>query len=104
MLDQVREVITRLISAGHWRQGDLDILVVFDAGYDVTRLAWLLKDLPAEVLGLARPRPPDSVGFVVAARAGVVWPAPHRDAAGGGRVTVPPGRPCAILRACARSS
>ena len=51
---QVREVITRLISAGHWRQGDPDILVVFDAGYDVTRLAWLLKDLPAEVLGRLR--------------------------------------------------
>ena len=42
MLDQVREVITRLISAGHWRQGDPDILVVFDAGCDVTRLACLL--------------------------------------------------------------
>ena len=51
---QVREVITRLISAGHWRQGDPDILVVFDAGYDVTRLAWLLKDFPAEVLGRLR--------------------------------------------------
>src|SRR6266699_49331 len=39
---QVREVITRLIAAGHWRDGDLPVLVVFDAGYDVTRLAWLL--------------------------------------------------------------
>ena len=36
---QVRDVITRLIGAGHWQQGDPRILVVFDAGYDVTRLA-----------------------------------------------------------------
>ena len=33
---QVRDVVTRLIEAGHWREGDLGILVVFDAGYDVT--------------------------------------------------------------------
>jgi len=32
---QVRDVITRLIEAGHWRQGDPAILVIFDAGYDV---------------------------------------------------------------------
>ncbi len=29
---QVRDVVTRLIAAGHWRQGDPAILVVFDAG------------------------------------------------------------------------
>ena len=51
---QVREVITRLIEAGHWREGDPAILVVFDAGYDVTRLAYLLADLPAELLGRLR--------------------------------------------------
>jgi hypothetical protein len=51
---QVREVISRLIAAGHWRQGDPDILVVFDSGYDLTRLAWLLRDLPAEVAGRLR--------------------------------------------------
>jgi DDE superfamily endonuclease len=51
---QVRDVIGRLISAGHWRQGDPQILVVFDAGYDVTRLAFLLADLPAELLGRLR--------------------------------------------------
>ena len=43
-----------LIEAGHWREGDPAILVVFDAGYDVTRLAWLLADLPAELLGRLR--------------------------------------------------
>jgi len=68
---QVRDVVARLIEAGHWRDGDLAILVVFDAGYDVTRLVWLLADLPAELLGrlrsdrvmqLAVPRQPGTVG------------------------------------------
>ena len=40
---QVREVVERIIAAGHWREGDPDILVIFDAGYDLTRLAWLLR-------------------------------------------------------------
>ena len=48
---QVREVAERIIAAGHWRDGDPDILVVSDAGYDLTRLAWLLAGLPVEVLG-----------------------------------------------------
>ena len=39
---QVREVVGRLAAAGHWREGDPAILVVFDAGYDVTRLSFLL--------------------------------------------------------------
>jgi hypothetical protein len=43
---QLREVAGRLAAAGHWRPGDGDIIVVLDAGYDVTRLAWLLADLP----------------------------------------------------------
>ena len=47
---QVREVITRLVSAGHWRQGDPPVLVIFDAGYDPMRLAYQLADLPAEIL------------------------------------------------------
>ena len=48
---QIREVIARLIGAGHWRDGDPDILMVLDAGYDLTRLAWLLRDLPVEAAG-----------------------------------------------------
>ena len=44
----------RIIAAGHWHQGDPDILVVFDAGYDITRLAWLLRDIPVEVPGRLR--------------------------------------------------
>ena len=51
---QVRGVVERLAATGHWREGDPPVLVVFDAGYDVTRLAWLLKDLPVEVLGRLR--------------------------------------------------
>jgi DDE superfamily endonuclease len=66
---QVREVITRLIAAGHWRAGDPDMLIVLDAGYDVTRLAWQLADLPVEVAGRLRsdrvlyfPAPPGTGG------------------------------------------
>ncbi len=51
---QVRDVVSRLAAAGHWKDGDPDVLVVFDAGYDVTRLAWLLVDLPVELVGRLR--------------------------------------------------
>ena len=51
---QVRDVITRLIAAGHWRDGDPPILVIFDAGYDPMRLAYELADLPVEILGRLR--------------------------------------------------
>jgi hypothetical protein len=69
---QVRDIVSRLSAAGQWREGDPAILVVFDAGYDVTRLAWLLADLPVELLGRLRsdrvlqlpapPRPPGTAG------------------------------------------
>jgi hypothetical protein len=62
---QVREVVERLMSAGQWKTGDLDILLVLDAGYDVQRLSFLLADLPLELLGrlrsdrvMRRPTPP----------------------------------------------
>ncbi len=51
---QVREVITRLIEAGHWRDGDPPVLVIFDAGYDPMRLAYQLTGLPVEILGRLR--------------------------------------------------
>ena len=51
---QIRDVIARLTAAGHWGEGDPAILVVFDAGYDVTRIAYLLADLPIELLGRLR--------------------------------------------------
>lgn len=69
---QLREVVGRLITAGNWRQGDPDILIVTDAGYDITRLAFVLADLPVELLGRLRsdrvlrlpkpPRPPGATG------------------------------------------
>jgi hypothetical protein len=51
---QLREVIGRLGEAGQWRAGDPEILIVFDAGYDVSRLAFLLADLPVQLLGRLR--------------------------------------------------
>jgi hypothetical protein len=51
---QLREVIDRLRAAGQWRAGDLPILIVADAGYDITRLAHVLADLPVELLGRLR--------------------------------------------------
>jgi hypothetical protein len=51
---QLRGVIEQLIAAGQWTPGDPDITIVTDAGYDVTRLAWVLRDLPIEVVGRIR--------------------------------------------------
>jgi hypothetical protein len=89
---QVRGVITRLADAGHWREGDLDIWVIFDAGYDLARLAHLLADLPIQVLGRLRsdrvmqlpapPRPPGTLGRPrkhggeLALADPATWPAP----------------------------
>ena len=90
---QVRDVVTRLIEAGHWREGNPVILVVFDVGYDVTRLSWLLADLPVELLGRLRsdrvmqlpaaPRRPGTVGRPrkhggeIALADPATWPAPQ---------------------------
>ena len=51
---QLREVVTRLITAGHWQPGDENIIIAVDAGYPVVRLAYLLRDLPAELVGRVR--------------------------------------------------
>ena len=66
---QLREVIARLTAAGHWKPGDPDVIIVLDAGYDLTRLAWLLDGLPVEVAGRLRsdrvmyfPAPPRAPG------------------------------------------
>jgi hypothetical protein len=63
--DQLRATVGRLITAGQWRTGDPPILIVADAGYDITRLAFVLADLPVELLGRIRsdrvlrgPKPP----------------------------------------------
>ena len=89
---QVREVVGRLTEAGHWRAGDQPVLVVFDAGYDVTRLSFLLADLPVELLGRLRsdrvmqlpapPRQPGTAGrprkhgVQLALADPATWPAP----------------------------
>jgi hypothetical protein len=51
---QLRHLIGRLVDAGQWVAGDPDILVVADAGYDGPRLAWLLRDLPVQILARMR--------------------------------------------------
>ncbi len=52
--DQIRQVWQRLCGAGQWREGDPPVLVALDAGYDVIRLAFLLRDLPVRLLGRVR--------------------------------------------------
>src|SRR5882724_2151975 len=69
---QIRAVLARLVQAGQWQPGDPDVLIVLDAGYDLARLAFLLTDLPVEILGRLRsdrvlrlpapPRTPATVG------------------------------------------
>ena len=109
---QLREVVDRLIAAGHWTPGDPDIVIVVDTGYDVTRLAHLLADLPVELVGRlrsdrvlrlpghrARPgttgRPPKH-GPVLALADPATWPAPrahhqHRHHPLRHRAAPPPG-------------
>jgi hypothetical protein len=67
--DQLRSVVGGLTAAGHWHEGDPDMLIVMDSGYDVARLAFVLADLPVEVLGRIRsdrvlrlPKPPRPAG------------------------------------------
>ncbi|ALC20114.1 transposase [Streptomyces pristinaespiralis] len=62
---QLRDAVDRLITTGQWQPCEPDILIVTDAGYDVTRLARVLRDLPAELVGRVRgdrvvrlPKPP----------------------------------------------
>ncbi len=89
---QLRDVVARLRVAGHWHVGDPDVLIVMDSGYDVTRLAFVLADLPVEVLGRIRsdrvlrlPKPPRLPGTIgrplkhgpeIALGTPATWPAP----------------------------
>ncbi|KQX44551.1 transposase [Streptomyces sp. Root63] len=51
---QLRCVVEELLAAGQWREGDPEILVVLDAGYDAPRIYHLLGGLPVQVLGRLR--------------------------------------------------
>jgi hypothetical protein len=51
---QLREVVTRIITAGHWNDGDPDMLIVMDAGYDSAYLSHALADLPVVLVGRLR--------------------------------------------------
>lgn len=51
---QIRDVAERLVAAGQWREGDPEIVVVLDAGYDAPRIAHLLRELPVQILGRMR--------------------------------------------------
>jgi hypothetical protein len=51
---QVRACVKRLVAAGQHRSGDAPIAIVVDAGYDVPRLAFQLRDLPVVVIGRLR--------------------------------------------------
>jgi hypothetical protein len=91
--DQLRTVLNRLITAGHWQPGDPDIVIVADTGYDITRLAHVLADLPVELVGRLRsdrvlrlPKPPRLPGATgrppkhgseIALDKPVTWPTPQ---------------------------
>jgi len=62
---QLREVTGRLIAAGHWKDGDPDVVIVLDSGYCASRLAFLLEGLPVLLVVRVRSdrvscRPPGS--------------------------------------------
>ncbi len=88
--EQLRAVLTRLVTAGQWQPGDPNILIVTDAGYDVTRLAFVLDDLPVELVGRIRcdrvlrlPKPPGTTGRPpkhgpeIALNKPTTWPQPQ---------------------------
>ena len=68
---QLRAVVDRLVTAGRWQPGDPNIVIVADTGYDITRLAHVLADLPVELVGRLRcdrvlrlPKPPRLPGMI----------------------------------------
>lgn len=69
--EQLRTVVEQLIEAGHWHDGDPEIWIIGDTGYDGPRLAFLLAELPVRVLVRLRsdrvmvfPAPPRRAGTV----------------------------------------
>jgi hypothetical protein len=51
---QLREVVGRLVAAGHWRPGAPPVIITMDARYSPVRLAWLLRDLPVTLVARVR--------------------------------------------------
>src|SRR3954463_977740 len=90
--DQLRAVAERLGGAGHWQPGDPPMLVVLDAGYDVHRLAYLLADLPLQLIGRIRA---DRV-LCTAVTPPEPRP-PRRGGRGGGGPRARPGRQGAVM-------
>ncbi|MFE2720688.1 transposase, partial [Streptomyces mirabilis] len=100
---QLRDIVGQLTQAGHWRPGDLEILIVMDAGYDVTYLSHALADLPVVLvrrhplrqgrgdgLGPDAPQTHPPRPMVGPRRGGTARPARHVGAATG---RAPAGRP-----------
>ena len=108
---QLRDVVTRLIAAGHWRPGDPQIEIVTDTGYDVTRLAFVLADLPVILTGrlrsdrvMLRPAPPRRSGSagrpprhgpVLDLDQPATWPDPDHPLRPGDSVGLAPDAPAA---------
>jgi hypothetical protein len=90
---QLRGVIDRLVAAGHWQPGGPDIVIVADTGYDITRLAYELADLPVQLVARLRsdrvlrlPKPVRAAGITgrpprhgpeIALDRPATWPAPQ---------------------------
>ena len=67
---QLREVFARPAAAGQWADGDPQVIIVMDAGYNVARLGRLLADLPVVLVARVRadrvsyrPAPPEAPGL-----------------------------------------
>ena len=77
---QLRDVVERLIATGHWKETESDILIVMDSGYDVTRLAYVLADLPVGDGGAAALGPRDAAARARRAHRARAPPPPRRRA------------------------
>ncbi|MEU0146373.1 transposase [Streptomyces sp. NPDC006288] len=51
---QFRDVLHGLRESGQWREGDPEIWVVMDSGYDIAVLSHALADLPVVLVGRLR--------------------------------------------------
>jgi DDE superfamily endonuclease len=93
---QLRATVDRLRGAGHRYPGDPTIWIVLDSGYDLTRLTFLLADLPVVLIGrlrsdrvLAQPVGPRPAGRGRSRRHGpllvladpATWPVPDHTSA-----------------------